>query len=541
VPAAATKQRTVDPNAELIKRLGSRWWRMNHLYHVTDKHGQIVRFQPNAAQTAFYRQMHYLNCILKARQLGFSTFIAMSMLDSALFAPNTRCGIIDATLDDARQKLGKIRLAYEMLPDQLKAAIPIETQNSTEITWTNGSAIRVGTSHRGGTFQILHVSEFGKICARTPDKAREIVAGAFNTAAPGSIIHVESTAAGPDGRFYDLCTLAQENARRGMTLSQLDWKFFFYPWWTDPTYVLDDPSVPIPDELHGYFTGLEREGIRLTLPQKRWYTLKRAQQHEDMWSEFPSTADEAFKSSVEGSIFGRQMDAAEIEGRVGDYPAWPGIPVSTSWDIGVRDYTSCFFFQVKPGKIRVLGYYQNVNEGIPHYAAYCQRLFERKGWIKGVDLMPHDAKVREWGSSRSRIEQLVDAGFKPIVAQQLDLHDGINAVRAVLPICEFNEPDTREARRILRSYRWDWDDIRGAWKTGKPRHDEASHGADAFRVLAVAWRDIPPTVASTPSRIPESFRRDQELDVIDLMREEGHSMTDAIRRIIEEKQRRSWT
>lgn len=540
MPAAARNIAASDPTAELIKRLGSRWWRLNNLYHVADKHGHIVRFRPNAAQTAFYRSMHYQNCILKARQLGFSTFIAVSMLDSALFSPNTRCAIIDATLDDARQKLAKIKLAYDHLPGELKAAIPIATANSTEITWANGSAIRVGTSHRGGTFQVLHISEYGKICARTPDKAREISAGALNTAAPGSIIHIESTAAGPDGRFYDICTKAQELARRGTPLSQLDWRFHFFPWWTDPAYVLDDASAAISDDLARYFDGLEREGIRLTPAQRRWYAFKHAQQQDDMWSEFPSTAEEAFKSSVEGSILGKYMDAAEIEGRVGDFPAWPEQPVHTSWDIGVRDYTSVWFFQTRPGKIRLLGYYQNVNEGVPHYSAYCQRLFERKGWSKGTDLVPHDAKVREWGSGRSRIEQLVEVGFRPLVAAQLGLHDGINAVRALLPICEFDEAGTREGRRTLRSWRWDWDDLRGAWKTGKPRHDEASHGADAFRTMATAWKDVRPSAPAGPvSRVPNTFDRHQEVEVIAMMREEGASMTDAIRRIVEEKSRRS--
>ena len=187
----------------------------------------------------------------------------------------------------------------------------------------------------------------------------------------------------------------------------------------------------------------------------------------------------------------------------------------------------------------MLHYYQDVNQGAPFYASYCQRLFNRMGWTKGVDLMPHDAKVREWGSGRSRIEQLVEAGFKPIIAQQLDLHDGINAARALLPLCEFDEAGTQEGRRILRTYRWDWDDLRGAWKTGKPRHDEASHGADAFRVIATAWRDTPPTALPGPaSKLPTRILPGQDVDVVDIMRGEGASLTEAIRAIVDRKTRR---
>lgn len=167
----ASLQRAID--------LFSDWrWRLNNLYWITDKEGRAVPFRMNWAQESLFDGMHYLNVVLKARQLGFSTFIAMYMLDVCVFNSHTAAGIIDAKIDDAKGKLGKISFAYERMPDGIKATVPIGTANAQMIEWRNGSSIKVGTSHRGGTLQLLHISELGKIAATQPQKAREIRTGA---------------------------------------------------------------------------------------------------------------------------------------------------------------------------------------------------------------------------------------------------------------------------------------------------------------------------------------------------------------------------
>src|SRR5690606_37796486 len=118
--------------------------------------------------------LHYLNINLKARQLGFTTFIQIYMLDMAVFYPDTRCGVIAHALDDATVIFwDKIKFPSDNLPDQIKAANPIRKNNTTELELANNSVIRVGTPLRSGTLQFLHISEFGKICAKMPHKARE--------------------------------------------------------------------------------------------------------------------------------------------------------------------------------------------------------------------------------------------------------------------------------------------------------------------------------------------------------------------------------
>lgn len=502
--------------------------------------------------------MHFMCVILKARQLGFSTFILIFMLDQCLFNKNTRCGIIDLTLDDAKKKLDKITFAYQRLPPILKRAVPIKAANKTTIEFANGSSIWVSTSHRGGTLQYLHISEFGPICAKSPDKAREIVSGAFNTIHTGQVAFIESTAEGQEGKFYEVCETAQAKARMGSRLTPLDFQFSFFPWWAEPGYRLDPEGVTIPEEYRRYFAGVEGKPSFIgTLPtpvpkldaaQRAWYVKKAETQRDDMKRQFPSTPAEAFEASVEGAILGPWMEAAEREGRIGVFPALPGVPVHTFWDIGRRDYTSIFFAQIMVGLVRVVGFYQNCIAGMPHYAEACfgsaaarrafpdytsradiPGLFAEKGWTKGEDFFPHDAKVVEWGSDRSRIEQLKKAGFTPRLATKLDLHDGNNASRATISLCEFDAAGCGEGIKVLKSYRWEWDDQRGAWRTGSPRHDVNSHGADAFRTLSTSWREIVPALPRQPAPAELEFTARPDGSVQSNM---------SVRQIVEAKMRR---
>lgn len=104
----------------------------------------------------------------------------------------------------------------------MKEAVPAKRDNVNELRFENGSVFRVGTSLRSGTLQLLHVTEFAKICVENPRKANEIISGAINTLQAGQFCCIESTARGRGGSFYTMCKKAMDMEANGSPLSKLD-------------------------------------------------------------------------------------------------------------------------------------------------------------------------------------------------------------------------------------------------------------------------------------------------------------------------------
>jgi hypothetical protein len=285
--------------AEFKEKMKDQQWRLCNLYWIIDENGQRVRFQMNAVQQILFGSMWFLNIILKSRQHGITTFLCIFFLDTALFNSNIHAGIIAHNREDAEAFFkDKVQYAFNNLPESLRQATEAETESARELAFPNGSSIRVGTSLRSSTNQLLHISEFGKLCAKYPEKAREVVTGALNTVHQGQMIFIESTAEGKKGYFYDYCQKAIELDTRKAELSQLDFKFFFFGWHNDPKNSLNDGhgTITISQEMLIYFDELEKNGVTLTPQQKAWYALKAAQQGDDMKREHPSTPEEAFEA-----------------------------------------------------------------------------------------------------------------------------------------------------------------------------------------------------------------------------------------------------
>lgn len=468
--------------AQVADSFSDQHWRLNNLYWITDKSGARIKFELNWAQAELLDGLHYLNLILKARQLGFTTFIQLYMLDICIWYPDTRCGVIAHTLTDATTIFrDKIKFPYDNLPESVKAAVPIVRDNATSLELANNSTMRVGTSLRSGTLQYLHVSEFGKICARFPEKAREIATGALNTIDSGQIAFIESTAEGQEGRFYEMCAEAQSRARTGARLTQMDWKFHFFPWFREPSYTLDPEGVMIPPSLATYFAQLKVKGIDLKPDQMAWYAKKAGTQLEDMKREYPSTPQEAFEAAIEGAYYSEQLSRLEADGRLGNVPYEPQLRVETWWDLGIGDDMVIWFVQRFQREVRTIDYYANSGEGLAHYA----KVLSEKPYIYSRHIGPHDIEVRELGTGKSRKEVAEGLGLRFEVAPKLEVADGIEAVRNLLPRVWFDKTKCADGVKALKAYRKEWDEKRGVWSS-QPRHDWASHPADAFRTGAVA-------------------------------------------------------
>lgn len=485
-PTTKPTQTEQEKLAELLK---DQWWRLNNLYYILDVHGDKVKFKLNWAQEHLYRNLHYFNVVLKARQLGFSTFVDIYLLDCSLFNNNHKSGIIAHTRDDAEDLFkNKVRFAYDNLPKWLRETLDATSESARKLEFSNGSSIVVGTSLRGGTFQKLHVSEYGKIAARYPEKAREIKTGALNTVHIGQQIFIESTAEGASGEFYELCQRALRLRLEGVRLTALDPKIHFYSWMLHPSYTLpnDIDVVSITEEMGDYFNKLP---VKLSGGQKAWYVKKLEQQGEDMKREFPSTPTEAFEQSMVGAIYGREMAMVRKNGQITEVSYNPAYPVYTWWDLGKggSDYTAIWFMQEYGGRICMIDYHQGHNEGWREYLT----LFNEKGYVFGEHYLPWDGNMAIAGVKKisSAREHLFDLGIRPIhcVPQTKSVWEDIKGnCKALLPRVWFDKVKCAEGIKCLDNYRREWDEKLGGFKD-KPHHGPESHGADGFRTFAMGF------------------------------------------------------
>lgn len=504
--------------SELLTLLGSQWERLNTLYYVRDKYGEKVLFRPWPEQAELYRQMHYLNLVLKARQRGLTTIIQLFMLDCCLFNDNVTAGVIAHTREDAQKFFAsKIKFAYDNLPDTIKALVEAKNDNTNELSFSNGSSIRVGTSLRSDTLQYLHVSEYGKICARMPEKAQEIRAGGLNTVAPGNIIFIESTAEGAYGDFYEKSKRAENLHTSSTNLSAMDYKFFFFPWWRAPEYVLADP-VTITVEQTRYFEELADQGIKLTSQQMYWYVKKSEEQGDSMLQEYPSTPEEAFRGVVDGAAFGKQMARVRRERRIMRIPHDPRVPVNTFWDIG-RDMTCIWFHQRVGAENRFIQYHQEQGQNLAHFVnLLLQGKF--RDYTYGSHYFPHDMGNIDFSQSDqlTRKEVAENLGLKNIevVPRVLHKEDSIEMGRQALATSYFDEKGCEAGIKGLENYCYKWDPKLEVY-TRDPIHNAASHPADAYQQFAMGYRFRPysPTEAKD-NPLSRSYRkREKRVDETD--------------------------
>lgn len=470
-------------------------WRISNLYTIANEKGHVVPFRPNSEQLRFIEEMHTLNLILKARQLGFSTLIEIMGLDTCLFHPHTNAGVIAQDVPTAQDIFNqKVRDVYSRLPEALRLRIPATQDAAQQMSFANGSQMRVATSLRGGTLQFLHVSELGKIAAKYPEKAREIKSGALNTVHAGQHIFIESTAEGQGGLFHELVTEAQDRDAQGIEPSELEFKLYFAPWYRDERYRIKTHRT-IPAKHDAYFEELERQhGIELDEQQKAWYSQKALQQKDDMRREFPSYPEEAFEAPIEGAYYTAEMTRARDMRRIGVYPFDPKLgQVYTFWDIGRSDMTTIWFGQrVGPSRWRWIDYVEGQDQSFPYYAQILKEKAQESRWVYASHYLPHDGARKEMISVESRQVALENMGVYPVhVVKRTknlsgpELTSSINLVKAFIELSEFDQVNCADGLKHLSNYRREWDDKLAIWKD-KPFHNTASDGADGFRTAAEA-------------------------------------------------------
>ena len=196
----------------------------------------------------------------------------------------------------------------------------------------------------------------------------------------------------------------------------------------------------------------------------------------------------SFDSALVGSYFGADMKKLRKQGRVTQLPHEPELPVYTSWDIGVGDSTSIWWYQLVGRNIHWIDYYESSGAGIDHYVRKLKEKEAERDFVYADHWAPHDIRVREWGTGRSRAEQAKTLGVRFRVAPQLSFEDGINAVRAILKRSVFDAHHCERGIDALETYRKEWDQDKGMFKE-RPVHDWSSHPVDALRYGAVSIKD----------------------------------------------------
>lgn len=200
-----------------------------------------------------------------------------------------------------------------------------------------------------------------------------------------------------------------------------------------------------------------------------------------------------FPDIVEGAYYAAECKKIMETGLVGEFPHDPDNPVITAWDIGVRDATSIWFGQWQGPHFTLIDYHEDVDKGIQHYA----KVLQEKGYVYSRHIAPHDMATREWGSAgRSRLDIAQGLGINFVINEKIkvrqgtEVNEGIDRVRGLFNKVRFNESTTKDGFACLRNYRRAISPVTGEMKPA-PVHDWASHGADAFRYLAIGLGQKP--------------------------------------------------
>lgn len=407
-----------------------------------------------------------------------TTFFSILFLDTCLFNDHIQAAIIADAKPIAREIfVDKVKFAYDNLPDWVKQMTSAYRDNVNELRFSNGSAFRVGTSVRGNTLQLLHITEFAKTCVENPRKADEIMTGALNTLQAGQFACIESTARGKDGHFYEMCMNAIKLEKSGRALTAMDWKFWFFPWYQEPSYSLPSADIPISKELQMYFQSLEKDhGILLDLGQRNWYAKKHETQGDDMKREFPSTPEESFESANEGFYFAKLIARARHERRVCHIPPDPHVLKFSAWDIGWSDSTAIWTFQVVGKEIHFLDYYENSGESLEHYVKW----LKTRPYDITKHFLPHDSAGRSAATGKAYVDYAREMGLKcEVLKIEHNKLVDIEMVRYMLNRCWFNTDGVEKGLKCLENYRKEWNDKLECYRE-RPLHNWASHGTDAF-------------------------------------------------------------
>lgn len=342
-------------------------------------------------------------------------------------------------------------------------------QSELRVDYPNGGQLRIyggdnPDALRGIYLDDVALDEYGLHAART---FSEVISPALVDRG-GRALFLGT----PNGKnqFWEV---AQE-AKRRMSVGDPDWYFVEYP--------ASKTGIIAPEEL----------------------AAAKSRMTED---EFAQEFECSFEASVKGAIFAKEIAQAIEEKRIARVPYDPSLPVDTDWDLGIGDNMAIWFSQsLRTGEIRLIDYYEASGEGFPHYAG----LLASKPYRYGKHWAPHDIVVRELSSGRTRQEVALAHGIRFEVTPRVhgdvggEVEEGIHAARMLFGRCYFDAEKCAAGIEALKNYKRDYNQRLNEFKA-TPVHDWASHGADAFRGLAVRHQIPKEKRDQERARLPRDF------------------------------------
>jgi hypothetical protein len=476
-------------------------WRMRNLYWVKDAvTGRGVRFVPRLEQevlidAVFVKKLRNI-LVPKARQLGISTVIALIILDYILFKGGIQSAIIDLTQADATKKLrNKIVFGFENLPKVLKENYEVLKSNDHVFSvrlaglsdMNDDSEVQAGMNARGDTYQVMHISEWGKIAFADPIRSKEILTGALPAAKKG-LRFIETTWKGAKvGDLWEIMKRSMETKPEDMTIE--DFSLFFFPWHNDPDYSLEGNVAQISDEVNHYLDETEQEiskrngsPFKFSPGQRLWYYKVAWAKGLYRYEEFPSLLEECFKAPIEGAIYADILDKLRASGAIRPGAVDRNFLVHTSWDLGSPINTVTWYFQLVGGEIRVVDLDCELDLTPAERVA---RLLG-KGYLLGWHFLPHDA-LGTLKSGKTFQQELHELGLHNtrVVPQATDVWIGVNHLRGLLSRFTFRVPACDKGLDMLAAYHTRRETSSGT-ALDIPVHDTSSHYADGLRTLAEA-------------------------------------------------------
>ena len=196
--------------------------------------------------------------------------------------------------------------------------------------------------------------------------------------------------------------------------------------------------------------------------------------HRTVWEGF-------CRQTVDGAIFAKEVQMAELENRITRVPYDATKPVHAVFDLGWADATAIWFVQFIGMETRLIRYMEDNQQTISHYLAEMQKF----GYVYDTLWLPHDAQNKTLAANGRSIEEIVRAaGHKTRIIDKTPVVDSINAARTIFRSCYFDRENCYDGLQCLRHYRYEVDPDTKQFSRN-PLHDQYSHGADAFRYIGL--------------------------------------------------------